>query len=85
MTVESCVNFCVQGGFIFAGLEFSQVCMRLLIGRQKLLYTHTNGFTFRNVTVGIILSTAVRMRPPLTVMPHVKVTRPKNVVVTVSS
>ncbi|KAK7696501.1 hypothetical protein QCA50_001159 [Cerrena zonata] len=26
MTVESCVNFCVQGGFIFAGLEFSQEC-----------------------------------------------------------
>ncbi|CAL1701840.1 unnamed protein product [Somion occarium] len=26
MTVESCVNFCVSGGFVFAGLEFSQEC-----------------------------------------------------------
>lgn len=33
MTVESCVNFCAQGGFIFAGLEFSQVCV-ILFGRQ---------------------------------------------------
>ena len=37
MSVEACITFCNQGGFIFAGVEFAQECCTCLYSSMKCL------------------------------------------------
>lgn len=39
MTVESCISFCISGGYIYAGLEYSQVRTLIWDLRSEITYS----------------------------------------------
>lgn len=70
MTVESCVNFCVSGGFIFAGLEFSQVSVTVFYSDVKsfvdLRLLHQECYCGNNIANGGTNATASDCNDPCT-------------------